>query len=60
MASNPPGQCCVANFQHDGVPRGQLGKIDESTLLSLQDQFSNLRRGLTTSYNQFLNRAHSY
>ncbi|KAF3389682.1 hypothetical protein DPV78_011665 [Talaromyces pinophilus] len=38
MASNPPGQCCVANFQHDGVPRGQLGKIDEiSTYFAYPD-----------------------
>lgn len=48
MASNPPGQCCVANFQHDGVPKGQLGKIDESTLLAQQEHFAYLRHGLTT------------
>ncbi|EEA25134.1 dienelactone hydrolase family protein [Talaromyces marneffei ATCC 18224] len=38
MASNPPGQCCVANFPHDGTPKGTLGKIDQiSTYFAYPD-----------------------
>ncbi|EED20918.1 dienelactone hydrolase family protein [Talaromyces stipitatus ATCC 10500] len=50
MASNPPGQCCVASFQHDGVPRGEIGKIDQtSTYFTYPDTHTDATKSSDTA-----------
>lgn len=32
MASNPPGQCCLEGFRHEGEPRGEMIKIANDSI----------------------------